>query len=160
MLADRRRLQRAIRAAEGERDRRGARRGNGRDRWTFERAAAAVEASVARREKRAEAAPKPEYPQDLPVVQRRDEIAAMIRENQVVVLCGETGSGKTTQLPKICLEIGRGAGGMIGHTQPRRIAARSVAGRIASELSTPIGHAVGYKMRFTDKTSPDTFIKI
>ena len=78
--------------------------------------------------------PKPVYPQDLPVVGRREDIARAIREHQVVIVCGETGSGKTTQLPKICLELGRGVDGLIGHTQPRRIAARTVAARIASEL--------------------------
>jgi ATP-dependent helicase HrpA len=161
MFADRRRLQRALRAAEEER-RRPTRRGNGHQRWTLERAESEVLASVARREKRAETRPDPEYPQDLPVVLRRQEIAAAIRDNQVIVLCGETGSGKTTQLPKICLEVGRGVAGMIGHTQPRRIAARAVAGRVAAELGSQVGGggAVGYKMRFTDKTSPDTFIKV
>jgi len=105
-------------------------------------------------------APKPKYPPDLPVVQRRDDIAAAIAANQVIVLCGETGSGKTTQLPKICLELGRGSRGMIGHTQPRRIAARTVSQRIASELETSLGQVVGYKVRFGDKTSPDTYIKL
>ncbi len=104
--------------------------------------------------------PKPVYPEKLPVVQRRHEIARAIERNQVVVICGETGSGKTTQLPKICLELGRGVAGMIGHTQPRRIAARSVAARIAEELSSPLGHAVGYKVRFVDKVSPDTYVKL
>ena len=83
-----------------------------------------------------------------------------IRDNQVVIICGETGSGKTTQLPKICLELQRGVSGMIGHTQPRRIAARTVASRIASELNSPLGHAVGYKVRFSDKLSTDTYIKV
>ena len=81
--------------------------------------------------------PQPTYPDDLPVVARREEIARAIREHQVVIVCGETGSGKTTQLPKICLELGRGVNGLIGHTQPRRIAARTVAARIAQELKTP-----------------------
>ena len=83
-----------------------------------------------------------------------------IRENQVVIVCGETGSGKTTQLPKICLELGRGMTGMIGHTQPRRIAARTVAARIASELNSPLGHAVGYKVRFSDKVGSETYVKL
>ena len=97
--------------------------------------------------------PKPSYAEDLPVVARRAEIARAIEANQVVIVCGETGSGKTTQLPKICLDLKRGVNGMIGHTQPRRIAARTVATRIASELNTPLGQAVGYKVRFSDKGS-------
>ena len=104
--------------------------------------------------------PKPTYPDELPVVARREEIARAIRENQVVIVSGETGSGKTTQLPKICLELGRGVNGFIGHTQPRRIAARTVAARIAQELHSPLGHAVGYKVRFADKLSGDTYIKL
>ena len=104
--------------------------------------------------------PRPTYPDDLPVVARRVEIAEAIAGHQVVIVCGETGSGKTTQLPKICLELGRGVGGLIGHTQPRRIAARSVAARIASELKSPLGHAVGYKVRFADRLSPDTYVKL
>src|SRR5260221_11371729 len=99
------------------------------------------------------------YPPELPVSQRKDEIAAAIRDNQVVIVAGETGSGKTTQLPKICLELGRGVTGQIGHTQPRRIAARTVAERIADELRPKVGAAVGYKGRFTDKSSDDTLVK-
>lgn len=94
------------------------------------------------------------------MVARRDELMRAIRGNQVVIVCGETGSGKTTQLPKICLELGRGVAGMIGHTQPRRIAAHTVAVRIASELKSPLGHAVGYKVRFSDKISSGTYIKL
>ncbi len=104
--------------------------------------------------------PKPTYPENLPVVARREEILRAIDKNQVVIICGETGSGKTTQLPKICLELARGVSGMIGHTQPRRIAARTVAARIAAELKSPLGHAVGYKVRFSDKISTDTYIKL
>jgi ATP-dependent helicase HrpA len=104
--------------------------------------------------------PKPTYPMELPVVARREEIARAIRENQVVIVCGETGSGKTTQLPKICLDAGRGIDGMIGHTQPRRIAARSVAMRIAQEMQTNLGHAVGYKIRFGDHVTDHTYIKL
>jgi ATP-dependent helicase HrpA len=100
------------------------------------------------------------YPPELPVSQRKDDIAAAIRDHQVVIVAGETGSGKTTQLPKICLELGRGVTGQIGHTQPRRIAARSVAERIAEELGTEVGAAVGYKVRFTDKSSDDTNVKV
>ncbi|MBS0189219.1 MAG: ATP-dependent RNA helicase HrpA, partial [Planctomycetes bacterium] len=109
---------------------------------------------------RAERRPRPQFDPALPVVQRREEIARAIERNQVLVLCGETGSGKTTQLPKICLELGRGIKGLIGHTQPRRVAARSVAARIASELGVKTGGAVGFKMRFTDATSPDTYVKL
>jgi ATP-dependent helicase HrpA len=101
-----------------------------------------------------------EYPADLPVVARREELAQAIAKNQVVIVCGETGSGKTTQLPKICLAIGRGVGGMIAHTQPRRVAARTVAARIAHELKTELGGAVGYKVRFNDKVSEDTCVKL
>ena len=100
------------------------------------------------------------YPAELPVSQVKDEIAAVIRDHQVVIVAGETGSGKTTQLPKICLELGRGVTGQIGHTQPRRIAARSVAERIAAELGTELGTAVGYKVRFTDTSSDGTLIKV
>jgi ATP-dependent RNA helicase HrpA len=100
------------------------------------------------------------YPPELPITQRRADLAAAIRDNQVVIVAGETGSGKTTQLPKICLELGRGRDGMIGHTQPRRLAARTVAARIAEELDTPIGELVGWKVRFTDEVSDGTRIKL
>ena len=100
------------------------------------------------------------YPEDLPVSARRAEIAKAILDHQVVIVSGETGSGKTTQLPKICLELGRGRKKMIGHTQPRRIAATSVAQRIAEELKTDIGEWVGYQIRFTDKTSPHSAVKL
>ncbi|MBU1447631.1 MAG: DEAD/DEAH box helicase, partial [Gammaproteobacteria bacterium] len=101
-----------------------------------------------------------EYPADLPVVERREELAQAIEKHQVIIVCGETGSGKTTQLPKICLSIGRGVHGVIGHTQPRRVAARSVAARIAQELKSELGGLVGYKVRFNDKVSPDSAIKL
>jgi ATP-dependent helicase HrpA len=100
------------------------------------------------------------YPQQLPVVERRDDIMAALREHQVVVIAGETGSGKTTQLPKMCLELGRGAAGQIGHTQPRRIAARSVAERIAEEMEVELGDLVGYQVRFTDHSSDRTRLKV
>src|SRR6266511_4055882 len=104
--------------------------------------------------------PEVSYPPALPVSQKKDEIRAAIRDHQVVVVAGETGSGKTTQLPKICLELGRGVRGMIGHTQPRRLAARTVAERIAEELATPLGGAVGYKVRFTDRVAEETLVKL
>ena len=100
------------------------------------------------------------YPPELPISARTTDIAAAIRDHQVVIVSGETGSGKSTQLPKICLELGRGLNGLIGHTQPRRIAARSVAARIAEELRVPLGSEVGYKIRFTDSTNPRTYIKL
>ncbi|WP_323815700.1 ATP-dependent RNA helicase HrpA [Cellvibrio sp. NN19] len=100
-----------------------------------------------------------EFP-DLPVCEKRDEIAKIIAANQVVVLAGETGSGKTTQIPKICLSIGRGVNGLIGHTQPRRIAANTVANRIAEELKTTLGEKVGYQVRFSDQSNENTLIKV
>ena len=100
------------------------------------------------------------YPENLPVVGRKDDIATAIREHQVVIVAGETGSGKTTQLPKICLEVGRGQAGLVGHTQPRRIAARSVAERIAEELEVELGTVIGYQVRFTDQSSDNTLVKV
>jgi ATP-dependent helicase HrpA len=147
-----------------------------RDRWNFRRRWEAlrargggpaveglrrqVEASIAARQRRLQERPAIRYPEELPVSGRRDEIRAAIEQHQVVVVCGETGSGKTTQLPKILLEMGRGVAGMIGHTQPRRIAARSVAARIAEELGTNVGEAVAYKIRFSDNVSEKTYIKL
>ncbi|MFB6439977.1 ATP-dependent RNA helicase HrpA [Streptomyces sp. NPDC056411] len=106
------------------------------------------------------AVPQIRYPEELPVSQKKDEIADAIRAHQVVIVAGETGSGKTTQIPKICLELGRGVRGLIGHTQPRRIAARTVAERVAEELRTPLGEAVGWKVRFTDQVGGDTLVKL
>ena len=110
-------------------------------------------------EARKRSVPRIAYP-DLPVSARRDEIARAIRDNQVVVVAGETGSGKTTQLPKICLELGRGTSAMIGHTQPRRIAARAVADRLAHELGVDLGAQIGYQVRFTEEVSPGTLVKL
>ncbi|MEU4008842.1 ATP-dependent RNA helicase HrpA [Streptomyces pseudogriseolus] len=119
--------------------------------------AAATERMAARRAR----VPEVRYPEQLPVSQKKDAIAGAIRDHQVVIVAGETGSGKTTQIPKICMELGRGVRGMIGHTQPRRIAARTVAERVAEELDTPLGEAVGWKVRFTDQVDPEaTFIKL
>ncbi|WP_081485813.1 ATP-dependent RNA helicase HrpA [Thiothrix nivea] len=113
-----------------------------------------------RRALRLQNLPKPEYPEELPVAARREEIMAAIAKHQVVIICGETGSGKTTQLPKMCLALQRGVNGFIGHTQPRRLAARSVAARIAEELKTQLGQQVGYKVRFHDRCSPNSYIKL
>ncbi len=126
----------------------------------LERIAADVVVAEERIARRRAAVPVVRYPEELPVSARRDDIAAALRDSQVVVVAGETGSGKTTQLPKIALELGRGVRGRIGHTQPRRIAARSVAERIAEELETPLGQVVGYKMRFSDHVSDDTLVKL
>ncbi|MEH6636419.1 MAG: ATP-dependent RNA helicase HrpA, partial [Halioglobus sp.] len=104
--------------------------------------------------------PEINYPEELPIAERRAEIARAISANQVVIIAGETGSGKTTQLPKICLELGRGTRQLIGHTQPRRLAARTVAQRIAQELDTELGATVGYQVRFTDKVSEATAVKL
>ncbi|WP_416973603.1 ATP-dependent RNA helicase HrpA [Streptomyces sp. 4F14] len=122
---------------------------------------AEVERCAERMSVRAGRVPAVSYPEQLPVSQKKDDIAEAIRDHQVVIVAGETGSGKTTQIPKICLELGRGVRGMIGHTQPRRIAARTVAERVAEELRTPLGEAVGWKVRFTDQVDPDgTFVKL
>ncbi|MEW2633967.1 ATP-dependent RNA helicase HrpA [Streptomyces sp. NPDC048389] len=122
--------------------------------------AAEAEKSAARIVRRAGRVPGITYPEQLPVSQKKDAILEAIRDHQVVIVAGETGSGKTTQIPKICLELGRGVRGMIGHTQPRRIAARTVAERVAEELNTPLGEAVGWKVRFTDQASGDTLVKL
>ncbi|MGY2078418.1 ATP-dependent RNA helicase HrpA [Modestobacter sp. SYSU DS0657] len=125
-----------------------------------ERIAEDVAAAEARIAARRAAVPVVAYPDELPVSQRRDDIAAAVRDHQVVVVAGETGSGKTTQLPKILLELGRGVRGRIGHTQPRRIAARTVAERIAEEIGSPLGDVVGWKVRFTDEVGDRTLVKL
>ncbi len=119
-----------------------------------------IEHSIQRRKARFEKKIALHYPQDLPIVKIREKLLNAINRNQVVIVCGETGSGKTTQLPKICLEAGRGIAGNIGHTQPRRLAARTVATRIAEELQSDIGSVVGFKVRFSDKVSDQTRIKL
>lgn len=119
-----------------------------------------LERSMALFQQRFDARPVPTYPDNLPIVSMREEIIDSIKAHQVVIICGETGSGKTTQLPKMCIEAGRGAGGFIGHTQPRRIAARSVASRIAEELGSSVGAAVGFKIRFSDNVGSDSIIKL
>lgn len=119
-----------------------------------------LNAAQRRVQRRTERVPTITFPDDLPVSAARDKIAAAIAEHQVVVVAGETGSGKTTQLPKICLELGRGVRGAIGHTQPRRLAASSVASRIADETNTEVGDAIGYSVRFADKTSANTLVRV
>jgi ATP-dependent helicase HrpA len=119
-----------------------------------------IEQSIANKKLRLTHLPKISYPEGLPVSQNVDVIAKAITENQVVIIAGETGSGKTTQIPKICLQLGRGIDGIIGHTQPRRIAARTVANRISDELNTKLGDAVGYKVRFNDQVGEQSYIKL
>ncbi|MEU4371300.1 ATP-dependent RNA helicase HrpA [Micromonospora chersina] len=153
MFRDQRRLQRRL---DGVRKL--------RDPQRREAALAEIAADVARAEARLAArraaVPTVTYPAQLPVSERKDDIAAAIRDHQVVIVAGETGSGKTTQLPKICLELGRGVTGLIGHTQPRRLAARTVADRIAEELGTELGDVVGYKVRFTDQVGDNSLVKL
>ena len=132
-------------------------RGDEQGRERLERDVTRAEERIARRRA---AVPAVSYPEALPVSARRDDLLAAIRDHQVVVVAGETGSGKTTQLPKICLELGRGVRGMIAHTQPRRLAARTVAERIADELKVPLGEAVGYAVRFTDRSREDTLLRL
>ncbi|MBF0359293.1 MAG: DEAD/DEAH box helicase, partial [Magnetococcales bacterium] len=159
MLRDRHGFRQKIRRIEN-----GLKKGSRRELANLEQLNKNIATSVAKREYRADNLPKVWFPASLPVVEQREKIAGLIRENQVIVLCGETGSGKTTQLPKICLELGRGVDGLIGMTQPRRIAARSIAQFIASDLekvsSAKTGSTVGFKMRFADQTRDDTFIKV
>jgi len=144
-----------------ELDRLFARRERGKD---FDTAvatlAAAVENSIAKVESLRAFPLKLTYDPALPIASHHDEVLATLAKHQVVVLCGATGSGKTTQLPKFCLEAGRGALGLIGHTQPRRIAARALASRLASELGTTVGGAVGYQVRFNDRSGPDCRVKL
>ncbi|MER7542842.1 ATP-dependent RNA helicase HrpA [Actinomadura sp.] len=153
MLRDQHRLRRRIDGVQKMRD--AARRAK-----AAEEIAADVEAAERRVERRRRAVPAVTYPADLPVARKKDDILAAVRDHQVVIVAGETGSGKTTQIPKVCLELGRGVLGSIGHTQPRRLAARTVADRIAEELGTELGDAVGYKVRFTDRSGDDTLVKL
>lgn len=154
MISDRRTLKKRLHGLR-QRNRQGK---------PVERALAAlsdhIHASVATFQRRLQSRPQITYPESLPVSGKRQTIADAIAHHQVVIIAGETGSGKTTQIPKICLELGRGVAGVIGHTQPRRIAARSVAGRIAAELNSSIGNHVGFKVRFSDHTGPDALIKL
>jgi ATP-dependent helicase HrpA len=154
MIADRWRLRGQLRRVEE-----GLRAGKAGEE-ELARLARVVEEAHARVQGRRSRKPRIEYPEQLPVSGKRDEIARAVQSSQVVIVCGETGSGKTTQLPKVCLDIGRGIFGQIGHTQPRRIAARSVANRIAQELRSSLGDLVGYQVRFTDKSNPDNLVKV
>lgn len=151
----------------------GIRRCQGRDRHTLrrrlkrtndepgrERLAATIQSSIERRERFAAQTPNLVYPEALPVSARRAEVAQAIIDHQIVIVSGETGSGKTTQLPKICLEIGRGVDGLIGHTQPRRLAARTVANRIAEEMQSELGHTVGFQTRFQQRLSEHNQVKV
>ncbi|HVM27537.1 MAG TPA: ATP-dependent RNA helicase HrpA [Mycobacteriales bacterium] len=144
MLRDERRLRSRLRARDLD----------------LARVAGEVELAEQRIARRRAAVPRLTYPEQLPVSQRREDLLEALSSAQVVVVAGETGSGKTTQLPKLLLELGRGVRGAIGHTQPRRIAARTVAERIAEELDVPLGSAVGYKVRFTDRSSDSTLVKL
>ncbi|MFB9907878.1 ATP-dependent RNA helicase HrpA [Allokutzneria oryzae] len=150
MLRDERRLRRRLDGARRAKDRQAL----------VERLSAEVEKAELRVAQRRASVPRISYPEQLPVSQRKDEILEAIRDNQVVIVAGETGSGKTTQIPKICLELGRGVRGLIGHTQPRRIAARTVSERVAEELGGEVGETVGYKVRFTDRGSDNTLVKL
>ncbi|MEO1997530.1 MAG: DEAD/DEAH box helicase, partial [Planctomycetaceae bacterium] len=154
MLADRSGLQRLLQSME-----RAERQGRPFDR-NLRKFQERLRLSSALRERRARSVPQLSWPADLPVVARRADISNAITDHQVVVVCGETGSGKSTQLPKIALELGRGIGGTIGHTQPRRIAARSIAARVAEELRCQQGQQVGYRIRFKDTTGPTTLIRL
>lgn len=154
MLADRHRLRRQLhdmrkKSGAGEMDE--ARLSQWLERF---------QASVARVEARRNSVPTMRYDDQLPIAAKREEIKEALRKHQVLVIAGETGSGKTTQLPKICLELGRGVHGLIGHTQPRRLAARSVATRVAEEIGTPLGELVGYQVRFEDQSKDSSLIKL
>ncbi|HEX4123938.1 MAG TPA: ATP-dependent RNA helicase HrpA [Tepidisphaeraceae bacterium] len=151
MIADRHRLRQRLA---------GLRRSAEPSREALAAVAAVIARSIERRRQRGASAPRPVFSQDLPILAARAEIADAIANNQVVVICGQTGSGKSTQLPQICLDLGRGQAGFIGHTQPRRIAARTLAARIADELQATVGQAVGYKIRFGDHVSESTLIKL
>jgi ATP-dependent helicase HrpA len=126
----------------------------------LEKLYADIERSSRQCAQRLQALPEVRYPPELPVSEKRHEIARALEASQVVIVCGETGSGKTTQLPKICLELKRGVAGMVAHTQPRRIAARSVAARIAKEMGSPLGQHIGYRVRFSDRVSEDNYVRV
>ncbi|MFT4712458.1 MAG: ATP-dependent helicase HrpA [Candidatus Azotimanducaceae bacterium] len=148
MIKDRFRLQQKLKGRRSKNDKDNSKQGS------------LLTKSIALAEKRLAQLPKPTFPENLPVSQRLKELQTAISENQVIIVAGETGSGKTTQLPKICLSLGRGVYGAIGHTQPRRVAARTVAHRIAEELNVSLGKSVGYQVRFTDQSTEESHIKV
>ncbi|MEE3034137.1 MAG: AAA family ATPase, partial [Planctomycetota bacterium] len=152
MQADRHRIRRLWRQAEKADDKR-----SGELEQEIE---SRIKDSHQKCENRRAAVPKINLPSELPITEHAESIVEMIQNHRVLVLCGETGSGKSTQLPKLCLQAGRGIHGLIGHTQPRRLAARSLSSRIADELAVPLGSTVGFKIRFTDQTAPNTLIKL
>ena len=154
MLADQRRFMRRLRRLE----KRGPMRNAGGT--GLAGLGAEIERSRQRRRQRHRCLPNPGFPGELPISSRVADIAGAIDAHPVVIVCGETGSGKTTQIPKICLQVGRGAAGLIGHTQPRRVAARSTAARIAAELDTHLGGGVGYKLRFDQRVGEDCYLKV
>lgn len=154
MLGDRHRLRRRLRAIEQAKQ-----SGKPFDK-SLGKLQRELDASIDWRKQRREELPTVTLPDELPITVRAQEIMDAVRDHQVVVVAGETGSGKSTQLPKLMLRMGRGVDGLIGHTQPRRLAARSVAQRVAEELDSPLGQQVGYKVRFADKTNPKTYIKL
>ncbi len=134
--------------------------GGGKDRNSLEHLAQDIAAATTQLQLRQQNLPTPQYDSSLPILERREEILGLLGKHQVMILCGETGSGKSTQLPKLCLELGRGVKGLIGHTQPRRLAARSIAERLSQELHSPLGQQVGYKVRFKDHVSPNSYVKV
>jgi ATP-dependent helicase HrpA len=154
LLKDRHEFRRRLRGIEARRD-----QGKPFDQGLAKLIQAIAESQALLRHRR-DSLPRPQFPTELPISRRWEEIAETIRQHQVVVLCGETGSGKSTQLPKICLALGLGVAGRIGHTQPRRIAARSLASRVSQELGTDPGTVVGYKVRFHDRVQPATQVKL
>ena len=156
MLCDRRRL----RGALGRLSRRASGDGDGDTAKQLGVLAEKIARSARRAAARRKTLPQISYDPELPITAEKGHIAELLRRHQTVIVCGETGSGKSTQLPKICLEIGRGIYGKIGHTQPRRIAARTIARRLSEELKTEPGTTVGFKVRFTDHTVDSTLVKI
>ncbi|MGH8510149.1 MAG: DEAD/DEAH box helicase, partial [Gammaproteobacteria bacterium] len=154
MLRDQRRLRRRLKGV------RAAQAAGGADPNALGALERQIQASIDIARRRSEACPRVEFPESLPIYAHVEDIAGALASRQVIVVCGETGSGKSTQIPKLCLSLGRGIRGMIGHTQPRRIAARTIASRIAQELRVGVGQAVGFKVRFRDRAGPATYIKL